>query len=379
MRGYNGSIVALDPNSGEILCMVTSPNYNPSDMISENRNIAYPILENNEKKPLLDRSISSAYPPGSTLKMLTALMALEENIISVDTIINCNYGWRHPNKHVLCHGIDHEPLNITNAIAQSCNAYFSEVFHQIIHKKSTEEGLTMWEKYVRNFGFGDYLNNDLYTGVPGNVPNTNFYNKMYNHKWTSTYIISLAIGQGEMSATPIQLANYTSIIANKGYFFTPHIIKKICTEQTEKPFVKCDEWEQINTNLTEKKTVPISVNYFDYIIEGMERVLNGKKGTAAQALVKNITICGKTGTVENNQGEDHSVFIAFAPKENPKVAICVYIENGGYGGSTAAPIASLCIEQYLNGSIDTSFVHRPNFNKQLKQKTIEKLNARLYD
>ena len=378
MSGYNGSIVAIEPETGEILCMVTSPNYHPSSMISENRNKMYPILQADSNKPLLDRSISSAYPPGSTLKMLTALIALEENIVSKSTKIDCNFGWRHPNKTVSCHGTDHKPLNITNAIAESCNSYFSEIFHQLIHKKSPEEGLDIWEKYIKEFGFGNYLNNDLYTGVPGNVPNSKFYNKMYK-KWTSTYIISLAIGQGEISVTPIQLANYTSIIANKGYFFTPHIIKKICTEQTEQPFVKCDEWEEINENLTEKKTVSISSNYFDYMIEGMERVLNGEQGTAKQAFIKNISICGKTGTVQNMQGEDHSVFIAFAPKENPEIAICVYVEHGGSGGSTAAPIASLCIEQYLTDSIDTSFVNRPNLQRNWKKQVKEKLNSKLYD
>jgi len=378
MNGYNGSIVAIEPKTGEILCMVTSPNYNPSSMISDNRNKMYPILHVDSNKPLLDRSISSAYPPGSTLKMLTALIALEENIVSVNTKIDCNFGWRHPNKTVSCHGTDHPPLNITNAIAESCNSYFSEIFHQLIHKKSAEEGLDIWEKYIKEFGFGNYLNNDLYTGVPGNVPNSTFYNNMYNN-WTSTYIISLAIGQGEISTTPIQLANYTAIIANKGYFFTPHIIKKICTEQTEQPFVKCDEWEEINENLTKKKSVSISSNYFDYMIEGMERVLNSEKGTAKQAFIKNISICGKTGTVQNMQGEDHSVFIAFAPKEDPEIAICVYIEHGGSGGSTAAPIASLCIEQYLTDSIDTSFVNRSKLSKYWKKQVIEKLNSKLYD
>jgi len=378
MTGYNGSIVAIEPKTGEILCMVTSPNYNPSSMIAENRNKMYPVLQIDSNKPLLDRSISSAYPPGSTLKMLTALIGLEENIISINTKIDCNFGWRHPNKTVSCHGTDHEPLNITNAIAQSCNSYFSEIFHKLIHKKSAEEGLNIWEKYIKEFGFGNYLNNDLYTGVPGNIPNSDFYNRIYN-KWTSTYIISLAIGQGEISVTPIQLANYTAILANQGYFFTPHIIKKICTEQTEKPFVKCDEWEQINRNLTEKKNVSISKKYFNYMTEGMERVLNNKKGTATQAFIKNISICGKTGTVQNMQGEDHSVFIAFAPKQDPKIAICVYVEHGGSGGATAAPIASLCIEQYLNRSIDTLFVNRPNLNKYWRTKVKKKLNSKLYD
>jgi len=379
MTGYNGSIVAIEPKTGEILCMVTSPNYAPSNMIASNRNQMYPRLEIDSNKPLLDRSITGVYPPGSTLKMLTALIALEEKIISVDTKIDCNFGWRHPNKTVTCHGTDHEPLNITNAIAQSCNSYFSEIFHQLIHRNSATEGLDIWEKYLKEFGLGNYLNNDLHTGAPGNIPNSRFYNERYENKWTSTYIIALAIGQGEIQVTPIQLANYTAILANKGYFFTPHIIKKICTEQTEHPFVKCEEWEQINTNLTEKKEVSISSKYFNYMTQGMERVLNGKQGTATQAFIKNINICGKTGTVENDQGEDHSAFIAFAPKENPAIAICVYIEHGGPGGSIAAPIASLCIEQYLHGSIDTSFVNRPNFNQKWRNTVAEKIHSKLYD
>ena len=378
LKGYNGSIVAIEPSSGEILCMATSPNYDPNNMISTNRNKMYPILAVDSNKPLFDRSILSEYPPGSTIKMLTALIALEENIITPDTKIDCNYGWRHPNHIVKCHGIDHEPLNLTNAIGQSCNAYFSEIFHQLINRNSRKEGLDIWENYMKEFGFGDYLHNDLATGVPGYVPNSTFYDEK-NKRWTSTYIISLAIGQGEINISPIQLANYTAILANNGYFYTPHIIKKICTEQTIKPYVKCEEWEQIDSNLTEKKVVSISTKYFKELKSGMEEVINSKKGTAPQAFIKNINICGKTGTVQNAQGEDHSVFIAFAPKENPEIAICVYVEHGGSGGGTAAPIASLCIEQYLNGSIDTSFVNRPNLTRYWRNKVKAKINSKLYD
>ena len=389
LKGYNGSIVAIEPSTGEILCMATSPNYNPEDMIATNRSDMYPILKNNLNKPLIDRSISSAYPPGSTIKMLTALIALEEGIISENEKIDCNYGWVHPNKRVSCHGTDHKPLNLTNAIEQSCNSYFSEIFHKLIHSKSKNYGINTWKKYMNEFGFGNYLNNDLYTGVPGKIPDSEYYYNKYQNYWTSTYIISLAIGQGEMLASPIQLANYTAILANNGYFYTPHVIKKICNEQTEEPYVKCEEWEKIDSNLTEKKIVSISNKYFEKVKLGMEKVIISKKGTAQQALINNINILGKTGTVENGgfnpetkvyeKKEDHSVFIAYAPKENPKIAICVYIENEGSGGATAAPIASLCIEQYLNGKIDTTFINRPQLNKFWKKEVINKINEPLYD
>lgn len=389
LKGYNGSIVAIEPTSGEILCMATSPSYDPNNMIATNRTKMYPILEKNLNKPLLDRSISSAYPPGSTIKMLTALIALEENIISPEEKIDCKYGWVHPNKRVLCHGIDHDPLNLTNAIEQSCNSYFSEIFHKTIHAKSKNYGIDKWKKYMNEFGFGNYLNNDLYTGVPGKIPDSNYYYNKYQNYWTSTYIISLAIGQGEMLTSPIQLANYTAILANNGYFYTPHIIKKVCNEQTVKPYVKCKEWEDIDSSLTEKKNVSISNEYFNKIKLGMEKVITSKKGTAPQALINNINILGKTGTVENGginsktgsyeKKEDHSVFIAYAPKEDPKIAICVYVENGGSGGSIAAPIASLCIEQYINGEIDTTFINRPNLSKFWKKEVIRKVNETLYD
>ena len=377
MKNYNGSIVAIEPNSGEILCLVTSPSYNPSDFIGKKRNLVYPELQKNINKPLFDRTILSSYAPGSTIKMLTALIGLEENVINPGTKINCNYGWNYGKRmKVKCHGTDHPPMNITNALSESCNAYFCELFYRLVkNETSSKIGLDNWSKYVREFGFGDFLHNDLHAGVPGKVPDGNYYNKIYKgQNWGPSNCISLGIGQGELLVTPIQLANYTAILANRGYFYTPHIIKNIQKPLSIKEYL---EFELIKKKFSEKNIVSISPEYFEYIVTGMERVLEGFKGTAKKSRITNLEICGKTGTVENYKNnikqKDHSVFIAFSPKKNPKIAIAVYIENGGDGGDVAAPIANLCIEKYLNKNVDLSFKNKPYFDADFKKYILKSL------
>ena len=370
MKNYTGSIVAIEPSSGEILCLVTSPSYDPSDFIGNKRNKIYPSLRDNPNKPLFDRTILSTYAPGSTIKMLTALIGLQENIISTKTKINCNFGWNYGKRmKVACHGTDHPPMNITNALAESCNAYFCEMFYRLVKsKKTSSEGVDIWAKYLKEFGFGNFLNNDLHAGVPGKVPDGNYYNKIYEgFRWGPSNCISLGIGQGELLTTPIQLANYTAILANRGYFYTPHILKNM---KGVNSISKILELELIKKKFKEKKKVSISKKYFDYVIKGMEKVIYGINGTAKKTKITNIEICGKTGTVENSKNRikqiDHSVFTAFSPKNNPEIAIAVYIENGGDGGDAAAPIANLCIEKYLNRNIDLSFKNKPAYDLKFK-------------
>ena len=370
MQNYNGSVVAIEPSTGEILCLVTSPSYNPSDFIGKKRNEIYPDLRDDINKPLFDRSILSTYAPGSTIKMLTALIGLEEKIISPGTKINCNFGWNYGKRmRVACHGTDHPPMNITNALSESCNAYFCELFYRLVKSKSSSKiGLDTWANYLKEFGFGNFLNNDLHAGVPGKVPDGDYYNKIYKgQNWGPSNCISLGIGQGELLTTPIQLANYTAILANRGYFFTPHIIKNAKGTCSIKEYL---EFELIKKRFEKKHTVSISKKHFEYIISGMERVIDGFNGTAKKSKITNLKICGKTGTVENYKNKikqkDHSVFTAFSPKNNPKIAIAVYIEHGGDGGEAAAPIANLCIEKYINKEVDLTFQNKPYFDKNFK-------------
>ncbi len=370
MQNYNGSVVAIEPNTGEILCLVTSPSYNPSDFIGKKRNEIYPDLRDDINKPLFDRTILSTYAPGSTIKMLTALIGLEEKIISPGTKINCNFGWNYGKRmRVACHGTDHPPMNITNALSESCNAYFCELFYRLVKSKSSSKiGLDTWSNYLKEFGFGNFLNNDLHAGVPGKVPDGDYYNKIYKgQNWGPSNCISLGIGQGELLTTPIQLANYTAILANRGYFFTPHIIKNAKGTCSIKEYL---EFELIKKRFEKKHTVSISKKYFEYVISGMERVVDGFNGTAKKSKITNLKICGKTGTVENYKNKikqkDHSVFTAFSPKNNPKIAIAVYIEHGGDGGEAAAPIANLCIEKYINKEVDLTFQNKPYFDKNFK-------------
>ncbi len=370
MQNYNGSVVAIEPNTGEILCLATSPSYNPSDFIGKKRNEVYPNLRADPNKPLFDRTILSAYAPGSTIKMLTALIGLEEKIITPGTKINCNFGWNYGTRmKVACHGTDHPPMNITNALSESCNAYFCELFYRLVKsKESSKIGLDTWSKYLKEFGFGDFLNNDLHAGVPGTVPDGDYYTKLYKgQNWGPSNCISLGIGQGELLATPIQLANYTAILANRGHFFTPHIIKDVKGTCSIKEHL---EFELIKKRFYKMHNVSISKNYFEYIITGMERVIDGWNGTAKKSKITNLKICGKTGTVENYKKnikqKDHSVFTAFSPKKNPEIAIAVYIEHGGDGGDAAAPIANLCIEKYLNKEVDLTFKNKPYFDQNFK-------------
>ncbi|WP_027393897.1 penicillin-binding protein 2 [Aquimarina latercula] len=350
MENKRGGIVALDPATGEILTLITAPSYKPELLVGRKRSPNYTRLHYDSiSRPLFDRGVKGEYPPGSPFKAITALIGLQEGVVDTKESFSCNHGFRYGKKAKLgCHS-HRSPLSMIPGIAQSCNAYFANVYLRSINKYDTpQEGIDNWEKHVESFGLGNYLGNDLSSGSKGLIPNSKFYNRQYNYpkyKWYPTATISNAIGQGEVLATPIQLANMTAAIANRGYFYTPHIIKAIDGQPIE------------IENFTKPKYTTIDKEHFEPVIEGMHQVY--VQGTAASLQVKDIEICGKTGTAENYtviDGErmqltDHSVFVAFAPKDNPKIALTVFIENGYWGARYAGKIASLMIEKYINQSI----------------------------
>ncbi len=338
MQNKIGSIVAIEPSTGEILCMVSSPSYDPNLLVGRDRSKNFPILNNDISKPLINRALQAKYPPGSIFKIIQALVGLHLGVIKESTAFPCD------KSVVNCH---HHPNagNIEQAIQYSCNPYFYKVFQRIIQQgksrsifKDSEIGLNMWHDVVATFGLGKPFNTDIRSMKGGRLPTPKFYDKWYGHgRWAFQTIYSLSIGQGEVEIVPIQMANFVSIVANKGFYYTPHLVKEI------------GDKKYLNPRFMVKNMTPISPEYYDMIIDGMSEVV--KAGTARLAQIKDIEVCGKTGTAQNPRGEDHSVFIAFAPKDNPKIAIAVYVENAGFGGTWAAPIASLIIEKYITGKI----------------------------
>tara|TARA_B100001113_G_scaffold322699_1_gene293300 strand:+ start:616 stop:2430 length:1815 start_codon:yes stop_codon:yes gene_type:complete len=343
MQNKIGAIVAIEPKTGEILSLVSSPSYNPAQLSGRDRSKNFKKLISNKEKPLFNRALSGLYPPGSIFKLLNGLIALEEDIVDKNKLYSCINGFEYEkNKFVKCH--PHKSYtNLEQAIAISCNTYFCKAFSETFKKfNTTKQSYNIWRNHIKSFGVGEWMNNDFVSGAKGLLPKHDYYNKYYGRtSWNSSTIISMAIGQGELLLTPIQMANIASIIANKGFYFTPHIIKSI------------EGKSHIDSSFTVKKHTTISPKNYDIIIEGMERVIKDNNGTAHNIKSDDIVICGKTGTAQNPHGEDHSIFIAFAPKEDPKIALAVYVENGGWGSKWAAPIASLIIEKYTNSEINT--------------------------
>jgi len=340
MQNKIGSIVAIEPSSGEILAFVSSPTYDPNLMTGRQRSGNYTKLAKDPYKPLLDRPIQAGYPPGSSFKPLDGLIALQEGIITPQTTFFCPHYYQAGNRRVKCEHFD-GVTDLRKAIAQSCNTYFCYVFDKLMNAngaKNIRPTLLDWKEKVNKFGFGTKLDVELPYERPGYVPKPKFYDKAFgNSRWRSSSIISLAIGQGELQSTPLQLANIEATIANRGFYYKPHLIKAIGDEKITK------------TEYTTKNDVGINPMYFEPVIDGMQDVVD--HGTAVEARIPGIVMCGKTGTVQNNHGKNHSVFVAFAPRDNPKIAIAVIVENGGYGSSWAAPIASYLIETYLRGTI----------------------------
>lgn len=362
MHGKRGGIVAIEPKTGEILTMISGPTYDPSLLVGRQRSKNYSKLHYDSiSKPLFDRSISFEKEPGSPFKTLNALVALQEGVIEPSTKFRCYNGFYVGSQKKGCHcGGGMRDMN--SGIYQSCNAYFAGTFRKIYGKfQTTDEGMDVWEKHIESFGLGNYLGTDLPTGRPGRIPGKAFYDRWYGDgRWSSSTIISNSIGQGEVAATPLQLANMTAAIANRGYYYTPHILKSI------------GNTGGIDPKYTEPHYTTIDRKHFEPVIEGMANVY--KYGTARWVQIPDINIAGKTGTVENFtriDGEkvqltDNSVFVAFAPVENPKIALAVYIENGYYGARYAGHIASLLIEKYLKGKIT-----RKDLEKRMLEKTLE--------
>ncbi len=340
MKNKLGSIVAIEPSTGEILCYVSSPTYDPNLMVGRQRGNNAAELYKNPYKPFFIRPIQAYYPPGSSFKPLSALIALQNGIITPETTYNCpGYYWA-GNTKIRCthvHGI----VNLSSAVSGSCNGYFSMVFQKIIDlngSKKTETTFTQWRQNVNKFGLGSRLGLDMPNEGKGNLPTSAYYNKVYRPGgWRSSTVVSLAIGQGELEATPLQLANIECTIANHGFYYRPHLIKSIGAD------------EIIKKEYTERNFVGIDSQYFEPVINGMQAVVD--HGTAIQSKIPGIIMCGKTGTAQNPHGENHSVFVAYAPRENPKIAIAVVVENSGEGARWAAPIASFIVEKYLKGSI----------------------------
>jgi len=356
MQGKKGSIVAIEPSSGEILCLVSSPAYDPNLLIGQARKKNYKILsEDTILVPLFNRALMAMYPPGSTFKLVDALIGQKEGVLFPDTRYGCPGGFAiGDGKIVKCHS-HFSPLDLTQAIQYSCNTYFCRVFKSIIDKKTfmnTRQGYENWRKRVMSFGFGKKLGIDLTGELNGNIPSPAYYDKYHGkNRWRSMSVISLAIGQGEIGITPVQLANLTALIANRGYFYTPHIIRAIGTK------------DSLNKEFTSKHFCDIDPQYFDVVIQGMANVVTG--GTATNARIDSIIVCGKTGTAQNPHGKNHSIFLAFAPRDNPKIAISVVIENAGFGATWAAPIASLMIEKYLNRTVRRKDVEERMINSNL--------------
>ena len=362
MHGKWGGVVAIEPGTGEILAMISGPTYDPKLLVGRDRSANYSKLHYDSiSKPLFDRSILAEGSPGSPFKTINALIALQEGAITPETTFTCYHGFYVGGRKRGCH-CGGGTRNLHTGIYKSCNAYFAGTFRKIYDKfETTDEAMDVWEKHVKSFGLGDFLHYDLPEGKRGRIPSKEYYDKWYgDNRWSSSYIISNSIGQGEVSVTPVQLANMTAAIANRGFYYTPHILKKV-------------EGKDItNPEYVVPKYTTIDRKYFDPVVQGMADVY--KMGTARGVQIPGIDIAGKTGTVENftkingvrTQLTDHSVFVAFAPVDNPKIAIAVYIENGYFGARYAGHIASLMIEKYLKGEIS-----RKDLEKRMLEKTLE--------
>jgi penicillin-binding protein 2 len=341
MKNYRGSIVAIEPTTGEILTLISSPSYNPSLLVGRERTVNYTKLQQDSLlKPLYNRALMANYPPGSTFKPIQALIGLQEGVINVNSSFSCNQGFYARGISVGCH-VHSSPLTLLHGIENSCNAYFCNVYKRIIENPNfanPEKAYEAWRNYVMSFGIGTRLNSDFTNELKGFIAPVSYYDKYYgsNH-WNALTTISLAIGQGEILVTPLQMANWTAAIANRGYYIIPHVLKTI------------EGIDTIVQRFYDKHVINIDTANFGIVIKGMELAV--LSGTATVAHLSNIAVCAKTGTAENPHGTDHSVFIAFAPKDNPKIAISVYVEHGKWGASYAGPIASLMIEKYLTDSI----------------------------
>ena len=342
MQNKVGSLVAIEPSSGEILTLVSSPGIDV-DVLADFGSHYNEIL-NDPYKPMFNRAVQAPYPPGSVFKLVNGLIGLQEGVVTPETEYPCSMGYYFGRNRLGCH--DHRsPLDLEESIMMSCNAYYCYVLRSILENGkygSIAEALDKWNEYVKSFGFGRKLGSDFPAELGGTIPDAAYYDKVYGkNAWKATNIISLSIGQGEIGCTPLHLANLCATIANRGYYYIPHIVKD-------------SEHVAIDGKFRQKQYTMVDTSYFPVVVEGMYRAVNsgyGSGATASVAAVEGLDICGKTGTAQNPRGDDNSVFICFAPKDNPKIAVAAYIEHGSFGARWAAPIASLLVEKYLTGEI----------------------------
>lgn len=339
MKGKLGSIVAIEPSTGEVLCMVSSPTYDPRIMTGRQRGKSQKMLANDPHKPLLNRGIMGQYPPGSTFKTSQALTFLQEGIITPASAYPCSHGFHFKGLKVGCHAHG-SPLPLVPAIATSCNGYFCWGLYYMFGNrqkyKTVGDAMTRWKDHMVSMGFGYKLGIDLPGEKRGMIPNAPFYDKVYRNRWSGLTVISISIGQGEVNLTPLQIANLGATIANRGYYIVPHVVKEV-------------QGMPLDTLYTRKHHTMVQPKHYDAVIEGMRQAVLG--GTCRAANSSSYEVCGKTGTAQNPHGQDHSVFMGFAPRENPKIAICVYVENGSWGATYGVPIGALMMEQYINGGL----------------------------
>ena len=339
LEGKIGSIVAIEPSTGEVLCMVSSPSYDPRMMVGRQRSKNHRLLSQDTWKPLLNRSIMGQYPPGSTFKTTQGLTFMTEGVITPTTMYPCSHGFVFRGLRVGCHGHG-APLPLVPALSTSCNGYFCwGLYHMIntnISKYHTvQNAMNTWRDYMVSMGFGYKLGIDLPGEKRGMIPNAQFYDKAYKGSWNGLTVISIAIGQGEVNATPLQIANLGATIANRGYYYVPHVVKKV-------------EGEPLDTAFTRKHYTKATREAYDYVVQGMRSSALG--GTCHELAKYDFMACGKTGTAQN-KGHDHSVFMGFAPMDEPKIAVAVYVENGGWGATYGVPIGGLIMEKYLHGEL----------------------------
>ena len=338
LQGKLGAIVAIEPSTGEILCMASGPTYDPNSLIGRDRGKYHKILKNDKKSPMLNRAVMGTYPPGSTFKITQALIGLQEGIITPQTTFPCSRGFNYKGLHVGCHGHS-SPIALVPAIATSCNSYFCwnlyRMFGATEKYGSVQGGMTRWKDHLVRMGYGYKLGVDLPGEARGMIPNAEFYDKHIGHAWNGLTVVSISIGQGEVTATPLQIANLAATVANRGHYFIPHIVRAV-------------QDGQIDTIYRRPHYTMVDRKWYQYAVDGMRAAVTS--GTCRGANLPGLDVCGKTGTAQN-RGHDHSAFMGFAPMNNPRIAVAVYIENGGFGATFGVPIGALIMEKYLNGEL----------------------------
>lgn len=353
LKGKLGAIVAIEPATGEVLCMASSPTYDPRSMVGRDRGKNHKLLRNDPMLPLLNRAIMGTYPPGSTFKITQALTGLQEGIIDPQVTFPCHHGFNYKGLHVGCHG-HASPINLVPAIGTSCNSYFCWNLYRMLSDRqkygSVQKAMTTWKDYMVSMGYGYKLGVDLPGEKRGMIPNADYYDKAFSHRWGPLAVISISIGQGEVTATPLQICNLAATVANRGYFITPHVVRSV-------------QGGSLDPLYTQKRYTGVDRRWYEYCVQGMRRAVT--HGTCRSANSAEYEVCGKTGTAQN-RGHDHSAFMGFAPMDNPRIAVAVYVENGGFGSTFGVPLGALIIEQYLKGGLSEASEEKASHYENLR-------------